>query len=301
MALAQHDLLDSLDQALSAAVAAVASSVLQLDRGHGGGTALAWSDDLAVTSSFHCPDETEVLVSNPEGGVEPRKATVIGRDPGLDLALLRVAGGGLIVPVHRDPSSLAVGNLAIAVGRPGRSARASMRMISVRGADVRTPAGGVLDVYLETDRLLPRGFAGGPLVDAQGRVIGMSTRTLVRGHDLAVPVSAIARSVAQLLQHGAIPRGYLGVGVTAVALSRQLADATGKRHGALVSALDDGGPAERAGLRQGDIILSLAGAAITGPTELRQVVSEHPGDEVTVEALRGGALTSFAVTLGNRS
>lgn len=300
MALAQHDLLDSLDQALSAAVAAVAPSVLQLDRGHGGGTALAWTSDLAITSSFHCPDETEVLVSSAEGALEARKATVVGRDPGLDLALLRVEGGGLVVPAQRDAATLAVGNLAIAVGRPGRSPRASMRMIGVVGADVRTPGGGVLDVYLETDRLLPRGFAGGPLIDAQGRVIGMSTRTLVRGHDIAVPLSAIAKSVAQLLVHGAIPRGYLGVGVTSVALSKQLADATGKRHGALVSGLDDAGPAERAGLRQGDIIIALAGTSISGPAELRQAVSEHPGSDVPIEALRGGAITSFLVTLGNR-
>lgn len=300
MALAQHDLLDTLDQALSAAVASVGPSVLQLARGHGGGTALAWKDDLAVTSSFHCPDQTEVLVPGKDGALDVRQATVIGRDPGLDLALLRVEGGGLVAPAHRDAASLAVGNLAIAVGRPGRSPRASMRMIGVLGADVRTPAGGTLDVYIETDRLLPRGFAGGPLIDAQGRVIGMSTRTLLRGHDLAVPVSAIARSVAQLLAHGSIPRGYLGVGVTPVALSRQLADAVGKQHGALISSLDDGGPAERGGLRQGDILVTLAGAAIAGPAELRQAVGEHPGEEVTVEAIRGGAVASFLVTLGTR-
>jgi S1-C subfamily serine protease len=300
MSLAQHELLDSLDQALSAAITSIAPSVLQLDRGHGSGTALAWTDDLAITSNFHCPDETEVQVSGEEGELATRRATVIGRDPALDLALLRVEGGGLTPPPHRDATSLAVGNLSIAVGRPGRSARASMRMIGVLGQDVRTPGGGVLDSYIETDRMIPRGFAGGPLIDAQGRVIGMSTRTLVRGHDLAVPIAAIKRSVAQLLAHGSVPQGYLGVGVTAVALSRALADEAETRHGALVSSLDESGPAEKAGIRQGDILIRVDGVAVSGPTELRQVVGERPGAAVALELLRGGGRLSLQVTLGTR-
>lgn len=304
MALAQHDLLDSLDQALSAAVASIAPSVLQLDRGPsggpGGGTALAWTDDLAITSSFHCPDETEVLAPGEDGELSTRRATVIGRDPGLDLALLRVEGGGLTPPRHRDAATLAVGNLALAVGRPGRSARASMRVIGVLGQGIRTPGGGVLDSYIETDRLIPRGFAGGPLIDAQGRVIGMSTRTLLRGHDLAVPISAIKRSVAQLLAHGSVPQGYLGVGVTPVTLTRALAGAVRAQHGALVSSLDEEGPAERAGIRQGDILIRLAGLSISGPTELRQVIAERPGTTLSFELIRGGGLVSTEVTLGTR-
>jgi S1-C subfamily serine protease len=300
MALAQPALLDALDQSLSSSVAAVAPSVLQLARRHGGGTAMAWADDLAVTSSFHCPDQPQVLVAGKDGELEVREATVIGRDPGLDLALVRVEGGGLTAPPLRAAGSLAVGNLAIAIGRPGRSARASMRMIGVLGKGVRTPGGGVLDPYIETDRQIPRGFAGGPLIDAQGRVIGLNTRTLLRGHDLAVSVEAIARSVTQLLAHGSIPRGYLGVGVTPVALSKQLAAIVGKSYGALISSLDEGSPAERAGLGQGDIIVSLAGADIPGPAELRQVVSDHPETEVRAEVVRGGAVLSLAVTLGKR-
>jgi S1-C subfamily serine protease len=300
MALVQSDLLDALDQSLSTAVAAVGPSVLQLAREHRGGTALVWAEDLAVTSSFHCPDKTEVLVVGKDGQLEVREATVIGRDAGLDLALLRVEGGGLTTPPHRDASSLAVGNLAIAVGRPGRSVRASMRMIGVLGKEVRTPSGGLLDPYIETDRQLPRGFAGGPLIDAQGRVLGINTRTLLRGCDLTVPVATISASVTQLLAHGSIPRGYLGVGVTPVSLSKQLAAVVGKAYGALISSLDEGGPAERAGLGQGDIIVALAGVEIPGPSELRQVVAVNPGSEVRAEFVRGGVLLSVLVTLGSR-
>jgi S1-C subfamily serine protease len=301
MALVQEAVLDTLDQSLSAAVASIAASTLQLTRGHGGGTALAWDAELAVTSSFHCPDQTEVLVADASGELTAREATVIGRDSGLDLALLRVSGGGLVPPPLRDHTSLAVGNLAIAIGRPGRSVRASMRMIGVLGKDVHTPRGGVLEAYIETDRMIPRGFAGGPLIDSQGRVIGMNTRTLWRGHDLAVPAAALTRSVAQLVAHGGIPRGYLGVGVTSVVLSKQLADALGKHQGALISSLDDGGPAERGGLCQGDIIFAIDGQDVTGPAELRQAIGHRPGATVTVGALRGGASTTFTIVLGTRS
>jgi serine protease DegQ len=301
MALVQHEVLDTLDQSLSAAVASISASTLQLERGHGGGTALAWDAELAVTSSFHCPDQTQVLVPDANGALAAREATVIGRDAGLDLALLRVDGGGLVSPSLRDPASLAVGNLAIAVGRPGRSARASMRMIGVLGKEVRTPRGGLLETYIETDRMIPRGFAGGPLVDSLGRVIGMNTRTLWRGHDLAVPAAALTRSVAQLVAHGGILRGYLGVGVTAVVLAKQLAEAVGKQHGALISSLDDGGPAEQGGLRQGDIIVAIAGEEVTGPAGLRQAIGQRPGATVDVEAVRGGSPIRFSVALGTRS
>ncbi|MEZ4358661.1 MAG: trypsin-like peptidase domain-containing protein [Kofleriaceae bacterium] len=302
MAQPQEALLETLDQSLSAAVSAIAPSVLRLERGHGGGTALAWTEELAVTSNFHCPDRTAVLVPSGDdaGELEEREAMIVGRDRGLDLALLKVTGGGLRAPALRTGEPIAVGNLAIAVGRPGRSVRASLRMIGVVGRGVRTPAGGTLDEYVETDRLIPRGFAGGPLIDARGRVIGVNTRTLLRGHDLAVTPGVLELSVAELVQHGGVRRGYLGVGVTAVELSRSLAAARGRARGAMVSALEDDGPAERAGVQQGDILVSLDGAAIDGPRALRDAIAERPGAAVELELARAGALQKLAVTLGAR-
>lgn len=300
MAVAQRDPFDTLDQSLAAAVARVAPSVLHLARHHGGGSALVWGDELAVTSSFHCPDEPEVSVSDASGELVRRQAEVVGRDPGLDLALLRLPGGGLVVPSHRDAATVAVGNLALAVGRPGRSPRASLRMVSVRGAGVRTPTGGVLEHYLETDRQIPRGFAGGPLVDVQGAVIGLSTRTLLRGHDLAISSADLGRSVTLLLAHGAVPRGYLGVGVAPVVLARALQQAHGRERAVLVSAVDEGGPAEQAGVVQGDVLLSLDGQPIEGPLELRERVAERPGAEVELALSRGGAPLTLRATLGTR-
>src|SRR4051794_2291831 len=182
--MAQLDVFHALDQGLAAAVAAASPSVVHVSRGHAGGTGIAWSEDLVVTSNFHTPDTTKVGIPTADGNLDQRDAEVIGRDAGSDVAVLRVTGGGLTPAKLRDVDGLAVGNLALAIGRPGRSARASLRAIGVLGPEIETPHGGTLERYVESDRQIPRGFAGGPLVDVDGAVIGMNTRTLLRGADL---------------------------------------------------------------------------------------------------------------------
>ncbi|MEZ4368318.1 MAG: trypsin-like peptidase domain-containing protein [Kofleriaceae bacterium] len=251
------------------------------------------TDELVITSSFHSPDAGELALGGDAG--EPRQvaAELVGRDPGTDLALWRVPGGGLTPARLRDLDDARVGQLAIAVGRPGRSVRASLRAIGVLAADVRTPWGGRLERYLETDRALPRGFAGGPLVDVDGAVYGMSTRTLVRGADLAVPAVTIRRVVDELLAHGGVRRGYLGVGAVPVELDGEV--------GALVARVDDGSPAAAAGVRIGDVILRLGGAPTRGPDGLRAALWERPGAEVELALSRAGAAVTVMVTLGSRT
>ncbi|HEY4179805.1 MAG TPA: trypsin-like peptidase domain-containing protein [Kofleriaceae bacterium] len=284
--------LSALDNALAAAVKAVGPSVVHVRRGRrdrGGGTGIAWSADLVVTSSFHTPDQTQVGLPNAEGELELRDAEVIGRDPGTDIALLRVKGGGLTPATTRELGELAVGNLALAIGRPGRSARASLRAIGVLGPEVETPYGGTLDRYIESDRQIPRGFAGGPLIDPDGAVIGMNTRTLVRGADLAVPTATLRSVVTELEQHGGIRKGYLGVGAYPSAT------------GALVASVEEGSPAATAGIIVGDIITEVAGDAVDGPDSLRGVLAKRPGEAVTLVVLRGGTRTELSVTLGSKS
>lgn len=282
------DVFHQLDQALAAAVAAAAPSVVRVSRGHGGGTGTVWSADLVITSSFHTPDRTQVGVGLPDGTLDTRDAEVIGRDPGTDVALLRVAGGHLAPAKLRELDQLAVGNLALAIGRPGRSARASLRAIGVLGGDVRTPAGGKLDRYVESDRPIPRGFAGGPLIDADGAVIGMNTRTLLRGADIAVPTVTLRRVVDELLQHGGVRRGYLGVGAYPSA------------RGALIASVDDQGPAAAAGILVGDILTEVDGVAVSGPDTLRRVLVDRPGQTVKVVLVRGGVTQQLDVAIGER-
>lgn len=300
--MAQLDVFHALDQGLAAAVQAVAPSVIHVSRGHAGGTGIAWSEDLAVTSSFHTPDRTKVGIPTGDGNLDFRDAEVIGRDPGTDIALLRVSGGGLTPAKLREPrmepagpapagggAALAVGNLALAVGRPGRTARASLRSIGVVGPEVETPRGGKLDRYIESDRQIPRGFAGGPLVDVDGAVVGMNTRTLLRGADLAIPVETLRRVVAELQAHGGIRRGYLGVG------------AYPSGQGALVASIEDGGPAATAGILVGDAIAEVDGEAVTGPDTLRSVLASRPGKQVKVVVIRAGQRQEIDVTLGSPS
>ena len=295
------DVFHALDSALAAAVAAAAPSTVRIARGHGqGGTGIAWSEDLVVTSSFHCPDKTTVGIAQADGNLEERDAEVIGRDPGTDIAVLRVAGGGLAPAQFRELDALAVGNLALAVGRPGKTARASLRAIGVLGPEnrgpadksgklINTPRGGTLDRWVESDRQIPRGFAGGPLIDADGKVIGLNTRTLVRGADLAVPTATLRRVVDEVVQHGGIRRGYLGVG------------AYPTKGGALIASLDDAGPAAKAGLFVGDVITAIAGDAVTGPDSLREALADRPGETVKVSILRAGQAQEVDVTIGTRS
>lgn len=284
-----NDLLAQISSGLGAAVERVAPSLIHVARRRGsGGSGIAWTDTLVITSSFHAADDAVVGVAQPDGTLERRDATVIGRDPGTDVAVLEVKGGGLTAATFRELDDLAVGQFAIALGRPGRTARASLRIVGVLGPEYRTPAGGRLDRYIETDRQIPRGFGGGPLIDANGAVIGMNTRTVVRDADLAIPTATLRRVVAEIVAHGGVRRGYLGVGAYPVAA------------GALIASLEDGGPAAAAGLLVGDIIVKLDGVAITGPDDLREALWDRGGKTVAVDLIRASAATSVQVAIGTK-
>jgi len=303
MAQPAQNVFHALDQALATAVATAGRSVVHVSRGHGhSGTGIVWADDLVVSSSFHTPDRTKVGIATADGDgeLDLRDAEVIGRDPGSDVALLRVTGGGLEPATFREIGDLAVGNLALALGRPGRTVRASLRAIGVLGPAVRTPHGGKLDRYVESDRQIPRGFAGGPLIDADGAVIGMNTRTLLRGEDVAIPTATLRRVVDELAAHGGVRRGYLGVGAFPAQLPPALAQLAGRDRGALVASVEDGSPAAVAGVIIGDILVEVAGTPVTDPDSLRLALGDRPGETVALTVLRGGAKHALTATLGSK-
>jgi S1-C subfamily serine protease len=291
------DVFRDLGNELAAAVTAAQPSMVHIERGRGvGATGFAWTAELAVASSAALiGDDGHVHV-----GEERRAAEVIGRDPGTDVALLRIDGGGMTPLARADLGDVAVGHLALALGRPGMSVRASLRMIGTLGGEVRTPTGGRLDRYLATDRRLPRGFSGGPLVAAGGAALGMNTRALGRGAAVTVPVVTLDRVVTELETHGAIRTGYLGVGVHRVRLPQAIADQLSRRSGALVVSVAENSPAARAGLVLGDVIVAVDGEPIEDPVDLRAALADRADRTVPVELLRAGALTEIEATIGHR-
>ena len=128
----------------------------------------------------------------------------MGRDPATDQALLRTAKRGQFVPIWAESEDLRVGHLALALGRRGATPRATMGIISALGKSWRTPAGGQIDRYLQTDIVMYPGFSGGQLVDSQGRFVGLNSSALVRGVSITVPAPTLTRVVADLVNHGSV-------------------------------------------------------------------------------------------------
>jgi S1-C subfamily serine protease len=293
-------ILEELSQALASAVAAAGPSVARVQAGcRRAGSGIVYRDDgLILTASHVLRDEDEATVGL-DSGIE-LAAQVVGRDPGTDLALLRTDAKGLTPLRFVEPDGLAVGHFALALGRPGRSVRASLRIIGVLGPEVRTPGGGRLERYVETDRALPHGFAGGPLVDASGAGIGLDTDGLVARADLAVPSPTLRRVVDELLTHGRVRRGYLGVAVQRVVLPSELRESVGRRSGALVLAVEKDGPAKEAGVMMGDVIVAVDGAPIEGARDLADALRDKIGVAVTVKLVRAGELRDVAVKTRER-
>lgn len=278
--------LRELGESLAAAVERAARSVVQVAAPRrASGT--VWSDSLVV-SAAHAVRSDDASVRLHDGS--ERSATVIGRDPAIDVAVLRVEGGGLTPIAFADAAGVKVGHITLALGRPGRGVRASLRMVGVIAHDVPTRVGSRLGRWIETDRALPAGFSGGPLVDARGDAIGMSTAGLVRGADLALPHDELARVVDEIVAHGQVRRGWLGVAVRPARLPDALAARTGQKSGALVIAVGPGSPAERAGLALGDVICSIEGDAVRGPEDLIAQLRSRIDATLRVSIVRAGAL-----------
>lgn len=287
---------------LAQAVERAGAGVLHLARRRHGASATVWDAAAGlVVTAHHALGEDERAQLTDAAGAE-REAEVVGRDPGTDLAVLRVADpAGLVTPEVREVDDLKVGHATLALGRPGRSVRASLRIVGVLGPEVRTPWGGRLDRYVETDRGFPRGFSGGPLVDLEGRVLGVNTSGLLRGADVTVPTATVRRVVGELVAHGSVKRGYLGVAVQRARLPAAASTRLGgQTSGALVVRVDDDSPAARAGLVMGDVLVALDGEAVAGPDDVREVLLDRRGKEIEARIVRVGAVEALRVTVGEQ-
>lgn len=286
--------------ALAAAVQGGGASVLRLEaRRRGPSSALVWSADGLVLAAHHTVERDEELtIGLPDGATA--EARVLGRDPTTDVALLRVEASGLAVPSWREPDDLRVGHLVLGLLRPGRTVRARLGIVHALGDGWRTPAGGRLDRYLETDLGVQTAFSGGLLVDTEGQALGMNDAGLLRGTSLAVPVPTLRRVVESLLAHGGVRRGFLGVGAVPVPLPGT-PEVGGHRSGLLLASVQPASAAERAGLLLGDVLLAVDGQALATAADLLPVLEEDRiGTEVAVRYLRAGALHDARLTVAAR-
>jgi S1-C subfamily serine protease len=245
--------------------------------------------------------DDEIEVGLPDG--RSVTAELIGRDPGSDLALLRVDASG-VTPLPRSDVEPRAGHIALAIARPGPSGvMASLGVVSAVAGPLRFRGGASLDRYVQADVAMLPGFSGGPLVDSVGNLIGLNSSALGRAGQLTVLAATIDATVATLLQHGRVRRGYLGVGAQGVRLPETLARAldNGQELGLLIVSVEAGGPADTAGLMLGDVILAVDGAPVGEVEQLQeQLAGDRVGKSIPIRIARGGEPREIAVTVGER-
>ena len=263
---------------------------------------IMYAPDLVLSADHVVEREDDIMVRMPDGS--ENSAALIGRDPGTDLAVLRLSrpGAGAAQPALAEAR---VGQLVLAVGRPSSEGiQASLGVVSSIGGPLRTGRGGLLERYLMTDAIPYPGFSGGPLVDTAGQVVGVNTSGLVRGTSLAIPASLAWQTAAALVQNGRMRRGYLGIRSQPVELPASAQKNLGRQQagGLLLVGIEDNSPASVGGLMIGDILVGLSGEPVIDPDDLfARLNGSQIGAPITVEVLRGGQLTSVAVVVGERS
>jgi S1-C subfamily serine protease len=291
-------------------------------------TGWVWSENLIVTAHHVVERNEDIGIGLPDGSTV--KAQLVGRDPHSDLALLRADHGLNALP--RPDSTLRVGHLVLAVGRPGSDVQTTLGVVSAIGMNLWTPEQddsdekakrgrgrgrrarwaeamaaansrfkSLAEGIVQTDVVMYPGFSGGPLIDASGFVRGMNTSALGHGVSLALPLSVIESAVSMVSKHGRMRRGYLGVGAQAVHLPEAIAAQLGQDSGLMIVSVEAGSPAESGGLFIGDVIVAVDGEAVT---YLEELLSALQGDRVgqpsTIKILRAGELRDVQVTIGER-
>ncbi len=312
-------LLDAYSQAVIAVVEQVAPAVVsiastrrgtvrtprgpaQYDLPGAGSGFLITPDGYILTNSHVVHGARRLEATLADGRTLP--AELVGEDPATDLAVVRVQASGLPVAELGDSDRLRVGQLVIAIGNPyGFQASVTTGVVSALGRSLRSQTGRLIENVIQTDAALNPGNSGGPLVDSRARVIGVNTAIIAgaQGMSFAIP-SNTARWVAGLLiKEGRVRRAFLGITAELRPVAGRIAREQRLARGVGISVLQvaPGGPADRAGIRPGDILASIDGIPLTGIDDLHRFLSRAAiGATVTVGVVRDGRLLALPVTLG---
>jgi putative serine protease PepD len=267
------------------------------------GTGFLIDPDGTIVTNAHVVDGASQVGVRFDDDASPVTARLVGTDASSDLAVLKVdasAANGVTPLVLAESDSVKVGDAAIAIGFPlGLDRTATAGIVSGLEREIEAPNGFRIDKVIQTDAPINPGNSGGPLLDAKGRVIGVNSQIATSGAGggnvgigFAIPSDTVREIVPKLKAGQSVERPWLGLSTTA--------SATGGS-GAQVGSVTAGGPAEKAGVRQGDSVTKVDGKAITDPDGVADAIASHaPGDRIEVELTRGGAEQTLEITLGTR-
>jgi S1-C subfamily serine protease len=302
MSNSSQDLLQDLSNALAGAVDRAARAVVSVHaRPRLPSSGVHWRDGIIVTTDGTIRRTDGITVTLPDG--KSVSATLRGRDPGTDLAVLSIPTGLLpVAELATEP--LSPGHLVLALGRIDESGpRSSFGAVSSTGGPWRSWKGGEVETRLQSDLTIYPGLGGGPLVDVSGRVHGINSGGLSRGLATTLPVKTVERVLAALLTRGYVARGYLGAALQPVRFS----DAAQQRIGLKASAglvileVDPDGPASVGGLMLGDVVISANGHGVENPEDLLRLLSaEMVGRSLKLELVRAGNRTTAEILVGER-
>ncbi|MDX1996058.1 MAG: trypsin-like peptidase domain-containing protein [bacterium] len=308
-----HELLDAYSRAVVNVVETVGPAVVSISikrpaqnrygGGEGAGSGVVITPDGFILTNNHVVENaSSIEVTLTDGSTFP--AQLVGTDPATDLAVVRVMESGLPAAVLGDSDRVKVGQLAIAIGNPlGFQSTVSTGVISALGRSLRSPQGRLIENVIQTDVSLNPGNSGGPLVDSRRRVIGINSAMIyqAQGISFAVPVNTAKWVVSELLMKGRVRRAYLGLVGQVRPISRRMQRYFELLKDTVVEAasVEAGGPAYRAGLRNGDFIIGLNGQAVASVDDIHRLLrGVHGGETVKLALLRGRQRLELDVRVG---
>ena len=298
-------LLDSYSRTISSVVAEVAPAVINIHvetgrRGEGNGSGFFIAPDGFVLTNSHVVHgarKIEVTLAD----ARTFAANLVGEDPDTDLAVLRIGASQLPSLEFADSKKLRVGQIAVAIGSPyGFQQSVTAGVVSALGRSMRARSGRLMDDILQTDAALNPGNSGGPLVNSRGQVIGVNTAVILPAQGLCF---AIAANTAQLvagwlIKDGKIRRSYLGLAGQTVPLHPRITrfHRLDQESGVLIAGIEQGGPVDLSGLREGDIIISFKGGPVSSIDDLhRFLVGDEIGQRSVLTVVRGTEILNFLV------
>jgi len=271
-------------------------------RGHYPSSGVLWRPGIIVTADHTVRREEDIQVTLPDG--KRTDAVLAGRDPGTDLAALKAEGFGSRAAQSGAGEAVKAGELALILGRsPDSGPNASLGVISAISGPWRTWRGGRLDNYIRLDATMFPNSSGGAVIDVRGRLLGIATSALSRIAGLTIPAVSVNRVLDVLLTKGHVPRGYLGIGAQPVGIPEALRAnlSLSSKSGIMVVKVEAGGPADKAGMLLGDILVSLGDASLEDFEDLQSVSdSGIIGKQVKARVIRAGAIQELNITVGER-